>query len=339
MAVMTIPANPPTGGGTGGGAANPNPFANFRSQNEAIGGGYNPLQYANLDTTNFLARNLGANAVRTRGVGSIAAPDQNMLDFGGGNMHNAGLVGQMFERYGPEQAQRMLQAEIDLNRQTGHDNSANPDSVFNLSNLEGSYQALPGGFQGRGQGASQFAPTVRPPTSAPAGGDPTFRTPGGGGGGFGMGPPSTPGMTASPGPQAPRMALPFQQAPLPDFSNWGGGGSGFYGGGLGPNQSGGFPTGGRMFPGGGGVMGAPSGPPMDLQIPRSPGMGGLNPNLMNAGPFSGRGPLPQNRMQRPGGSPAQMFRNSFARSPQFGGGQFGGRSMPFANSNYFGQFQ
>lgn len=90
-------------------------FNTIFDPNQAGGNtGYNPAQYASDPFAQALAGNLGASVVNTRNIASPAGnvPSQRMLDFGGGFAGNAGLIGQMYAKYGKDTADRMLADEM-----------------------------------------------------------------------------------------------------------------------------------------------------------------------------------------------------------------------------------
>lgn len=116
-------------------------------------GGYNPSQYANLDTTNQLAQALGGNALQTRmGPGSpFNVPPQNSIDFGGDSPLNAGLLAERYQKYDKATADAMTRAELAMQ---GPRQNPNEDSQGGSMGSWSQFQALPGGTKGLGGGAN-----------------------------------------------------------------------------------------------------------------------------------------------------------------------------------------
>lgn len=183
--------------------------------------GYNPLQYATLDTANQLANNFGANVIQTRGVGHLAPPPQNMLDMGGGQVFNAGLVAQNVARYGEAAARRMMEAEMNLPG-AYNPNWQNDDSVFNLNNREGMFQNVSGGAQARGSGYSGPTNNAASPVTGSPARPTTPATPATPTTGTAPGQPTPYGGTPYPSPYpAPRLQDPrFVGGGMGTFSNF-----------------------------------------------------------------------------------------------------------------------
>lgn len=111
-------------------------------------GGYNPAQYATLDTSNQLAQALGGNVLQTRiPSGPYNVPPSNMIDFGGDSPLNAGLLAQRYAMYPRELADRMTQDEL---RMQGP-RSWNPDEAFGAGSQ---FTPVAGGGLFGGQGAN-----------------------------------------------------------------------------------------------------------------------------------------------------------------------------------------
>ena len=143
--------------------------------------GYNPSQYATLDTANTLAGGvgsglgLGANVRQTQNApGSpIGPPPQLMLDFGGADPLNAGLLAERYGKYDHATADRMTRDELALMgpRQAPGEGSYGSQSMFGPS--AGGNQNLGGGqnigqFVGERKGAGFGSPGVsvpQPPAS------------------------------------------------------------------------------------------------------------------------------------------------------------------------------
>jgi len=84
-------------------ASKPN---NFAGADQAARGGYNPAQYADESVAQDLARQMGGKVVYTNTVGPGAPPSQAMIDFGGSNMHNAGLIADINKRFADDEGMR-----------------------------------------------------------------------------------------------------------------------------------------------------------------------------------------------------------------------------------------
>jgi len=156
--------------------------------------GYNPLQYATTETANTLAGaigsglGLGANVRMTQNApGSpIGPPPQAMLDFGGADMLNAGLLAERYKKYDQATADAMTRAELAM---MGPRQAPNADSQGGTMGSWSQYGGAPaGGSQnlGGGQNIGQF---VGESYKAPA--------------------PST--AVAAPTPQAPSPTAPHTQ--------------------------------------------------------------------------------------------------------------------------------
>lgn len=83
-------------------------------------GGYNPSQYATVDTANSLAGSigsglgLGGNVIQTQSSGPGGPPPQQMIDFGGDSPLNAGLLAERYKKYDHDTADRMTRDELAL---------------------------------------------------------------------------------------------------------------------------------------------------------------------------------------------------------------------------------
>lgn len=77
-------------------------------------GGYNSAQYADLNTTNDLARYLGAQTVQTQNApGSpIGPPSQYALNMSSGDPFNAGLVADIYAKYPRAVADQIMGAQM-----------------------------------------------------------------------------------------------------------------------------------------------------------------------------------------------------------------------------------
>ncbi len=119
--------------------------------------GYNPSQHASQGTANSLAQGLGANVMQTQNApGSpIGPPPQQMLDFGGADMLNAGLMAERYKKYDHATADRMTRDELALG---GPRQAPNEDSQGGSMGSWSQYGASPGGLQnaGGGQNIGQF---------------------------------------------------------------------------------------------------------------------------------------------------------------------------------------
>lgn len=75
-------------------------------------GGYNPNQYLTNSSSQDLATQFGGKVVSSgEPQVPIGPPPQNLIDFGNGFQSNAGLLAGNVDRYGMDQAQKMLAAE------------------------------------------------------------------------------------------------------------------------------------------------------------------------------------------------------------------------------------
>ncbi len=106
------PTSPPGGGGT---STTPmftaNRPANFAGAAEARDAGYNPAQYADDSVAQDLARQMGGRTVYTNPGGPIGPPPQAMVDAGGSNMHNAGLIADINRRFADDEGMRKFALE------------------------------------------------------------------------------------------------------------------------------------------------------------------------------------------------------------------------------------
>ncbi len=84
---------------------------NFAGANEAARGGYNPAQYADDSVAQDLARQMGGQVVYTNTVGPVSPPSQAMIDAGGSNMHNAGLIADINKRFADDEGMRKFALE------------------------------------------------------------------------------------------------------------------------------------------------------------------------------------------------------------------------------------
>lgn len=163
---------PLVGGVPGVGGTNPNANTqtawntNFKPSFQSVGG-YNPSQYADLNTANTLASNLGGNVLQTKmGAGDpFGVPPQASIDFGGGSPLNAGLLAERYAKYDKATADAMTRAELAMQ---GPRNDS-PDASFaqQFQPLTGGTQALaPGANSGFSSaiGTNLRAPTTPSPT-------------------------------------------------------------------------------------------------------------------------------------------------------------------------------
>lgn len=91
--------------------------SNFAGAGEARAAGYNPSQYADDSVAQDLARTMGGTVQYTNTIGPIAPPSQAMLNFGGSESYNAGLIAGIDERFANDPGMRqhtlnMLRDEI-----------------------------------------------------------------------------------------------------------------------------------------------------------------------------------------------------------------------------------
>jgi len=278
------------GAGAGGGGGSPaasggGPMSAYRQDV----GGYNPFQYATDDTTNSLAKLFGATAGKTtdpNGPGGIGfgPPSQNMLDFGGGYVGNAGLTQQFIDAFGLDRARQMFadQQAYSQNNKMGdgpmlgigtdpslqgyNPNLSQPTTFGQRAN----FGASPSSFYNNPRSGGQMPqmPGAQPPQM----GQPPSAGPGGGMGGPGMG-----------GPQQP----PFGGGGFPGFG--GGGFGGGFGGGRMP-QFGGYNQWGNPFQGNPfGMMGGGFGGGSNMYGFGGGGMGGgmMNPWMGGGGGMMG----------------------------------------------------
>ncbi len=152
-------------GGTGGAGTPGRSFFNGSNWNPTFqqNAGYNPSQYATTETANTLAGalgsglGLGANVMQTQNApGSpIGPPPQQMLDFGGSDMLNAGLMAERYRRYDHATADAMTRAELAL---MGPRQAPNEDSQGGSMGSWSQYGQSAGGSQnlGGGQNIGQF---------------------------------------------------------------------------------------------------------------------------------------------------------------------------------------
>lgn len=190
-APATPPATPPSSNAFGTSGWKPSFESNL--------GGYNPSQYASLETSNQLAQALGANVSQTKmGPGSpFNVPNQNSLSFGTDSNLNAGLVAERYAKYGKEAADRMTRDELAMQSKA---QAPNADSMGGEYGSWSQFQAKPGGVQALGQGAN---------LGSSVGGNSDWRGPQGGG----------PQMM-TPNPQRDIQPQPFQQGGGGMGGNW-----------------------------------------------------------------------------------------------------------------------
>ena len=117
------PAPPPAGGHMSTGMPAAPPAPNFRSSSttpmfvanqpgnfagaaQAQSMGYNPAQYADRSVADELAEQMGGRTVFTNPGGPIGPPAQAMIDAGGSNMHNAGLIADINRRFADDEGMR-----------------------------------------------------------------------------------------------------------------------------------------------------------------------------------------------------------------------------------------
>lgn len=144
-----------------------NPFANpgFDSYS-----GYNPSQYANIATSNNLAQQLGGSVNQTRNANGspVGPPPQNMVDFGGADMLNAGLLAQRYASMPREQADAITRAELAQMgpRSSGMGEGEEGGQFGSLS----FYQPVSGGQNFLGQGSNLGSSVGARPRIAERGG-------------------------------------------------------------------------------------------------------------------------------------------------------------------------
>lgn len=152
--------NGPAPGAEGGGGSNPSatvssPFGSpgWQPQFQQNLGGYNPNQYATLDTANQLAQALGGNVNQTQmGPGSpFNIPNQASINFGSDSNLNAGLLANRYAKHGLAQANQMTQDELKF---MAPSSSPNEDSIGGTLGSWSQFQPLQGGGQFLGQGAN-----------------------------------------------------------------------------------------------------------------------------------------------------------------------------------------
>jgi hypothetical protein len=81
---------------------------NFAGASQARQGGFNPAQYADESVAQQLASQMGGNVVYTNTGGPIGPPSQAMVDAGGDNMHNAGLIDDINRRFADDEGMRQF---------------------------------------------------------------------------------------------------------------------------------------------------------------------------------------------------------------------------------------
>lgn len=111
------PATAPPPAGAGAGAPPPpppppppNPMSFFRTD---VGPTWNPTQYANQSGINSVQNLLGVPSSsfgQTYNQGPFGMPEQSVVNYGGQN-HNTGLIQNLINQYGAEQAKAMVDAE------------------------------------------------------------------------------------------------------------------------------------------------------------------------------------------------------------------------------------
>lgn len=128
-----------------------NPFANPSFRNDLSG--YNPSQYATTETANNLAQQLGGATMQTRNANNspLGPPPQNMIDFGGADMLNAGLLAERYAKYDRATADAMTRAEL---AQMGPRSAPTEDSEGGTLGSWSQYQPVSGGQSFLGQGAN-----------------------------------------------------------------------------------------------------------------------------------------------------------------------------------------
>lgn len=142
-----------------------NPSAGASGYNNAFGtsawnpqyqqnlGSYNPAQYATTGTANDLAQMLGGRVQQTRydQASPFGIPPQNMINFGGADSLNAGLLADRYAKYDRATADAMTRAELAM---MGPGQNPNADSQGGSMGSWSQYTAAPGGNDYSGQGAN-----------------------------------------------------------------------------------------------------------------------------------------------------------------------------------------
>jgi len=150
-----------------------NPFGTsaWRPQYENFSG-YNPYQYANNNTANNLAQALGGRVMQTRydQASPFGVPPQSMIDFGGADMLNAGLLADRYAKYDRATADAMTRAEL---AQMGPRQDPNGDSQGGSMGSWSQYANRDGGQDYLGQGANmgQFIGNGQGPQNPGGGGN------------------------------------------------------------------------------------------------------------------------------------------------------------------------
>lgn len=79
---------------------------NFAGAAQAQSMGFNPAQYADRSVADDLAQQMGGRTVFTNPGGPIGPPTQAMVDAGGSNMHNVGLIADINRRFADDEGMR-----------------------------------------------------------------------------------------------------------------------------------------------------------------------------------------------------------------------------------------
>jgi len=126
---------------------------NFTPQYQQNLGGYNSQQYATTGTANDLAQMLGGRVQQTRydQASPFGIPPQNMINFGGADGLNAGLLADRYSKYDRATADAMTRAELAM---MGPGQNPNADSQGGSLGSWSQYTAAPGGNDYSGQGAN-----------------------------------------------------------------------------------------------------------------------------------------------------------------------------------------
>ena len=145
---------------------------NFTPQYQQNLGGYNPQQYATTGTANDLAQMLGGRVQQTRydQASPFGIPPQNMINFGGADGLNAGLLADRYSKYDRATADAMTRAEMAM---MGPGQAPNADSRGGSLGSWSQYTAAPGGNDYLGQGANMgqcLGTGARPPGGVGNGG-------------------------------------------------------------------------------------------------------------------------------------------------------------------------
>jgi hypothetical protein len=130
-------------------------------------GGYNPSQYATVETANDLAGRinsglgLGGNVIQTHSSGPIQPPPQQMIDLGGDSPLNAGLLAERYKKYDQATADAMTRAELALQ---GPKPAMNEDMQGGAFGSYSQFAPSPGGSLnlGGGQNIGQFVGENKP---------------------------------------------------------------------------------------------------------------------------------------------------------------------------------